>query len=198
MYIGDQIKQKRKELNMTQEDLAKQLNVSRSTISNWEINRNYPDINSIVSLSTILEIPLDTLLRKESDVVKKIKYDTIKRKQLSKKVKILYVLVIMLVTISLVLIYNSQNNKDISDPESILTTSIENNDICISTSLPFYRSIESYFINENAESLEISLSTKLSLKNNETVQIPLSKEQLKNIKYLKFTDSKGVFKTIAL
>ena len=59
MYIGDQIKQKRKELNMTQEDLAKQLNVSRSTISNWEINRNYPDINSIVSLSTILEIPLD-------------------------------------------------------------------------------------------------------------------------------------------
>lgn len=70
--------------------------------------------------------------------------------------------------------------------------------LCISTSLPFYRSIESYFINENAESLEISLSTKLSLKNNETVQIPLSKEQLKNIKYLKFTDSKGVFKTIAL
>ena len=106
MYIGDQIKQKRKELNMTQEDLAKQLNVSRSTISNWEINRNYPDINSIVSLSTILEIPLDTLLRKESDVVKKITYDTIKRKQLSKKVKILYVLVIILVTISLVLIYN--------------------------------------------------------------------------------------------
>lgn len=37
MEIGAQIKTRRQELNMTQEQLAKELNVSRSTVSNWEI-----------------------------------------------------------------------------------------------------------------------------------------------------------------
>lgn len=37
MKIGEQIKKRRQELNMTQEDLAQKLNVARSTISNWEI-----------------------------------------------------------------------------------------------------------------------------------------------------------------
>lgn len=50
MHIGKQIKEKRLELNMTQNELAEALNVSRSTVSNWEIERNYPDIQLIVSL----------------------------------------------------------------------------------------------------------------------------------------------------
>ncbi|WP_314021738.1 helix-turn-helix transcriptional regulator [Mogibacterium diversum] len=40
MKIGTIIKEKRTKSGLTQEDLAKKLHVSRSTISNWEINRN--------------------------------------------------------------------------------------------------------------------------------------------------------------
>ena len=62
MEIGAQIKARRQELNMTQEMLANKLNVGRSTVSNWEIGRNYPDLQLIVSISDVLNLSLDTLL----------------------------------------------------------------------------------------------------------------------------------------
>ena len=40
-------------MNLTQADLAEQLNVSRSAISNWEIGRNYPDIQTIIDISNL-------------------------------------------------------------------------------------------------------------------------------------------------
>lgn len=87
MSIGSRIKQRRTELNMSQEVLAEKIGVSRSAISNWEIERNYPDLQVIVSLSDILEIPLDTLLKGDAAVVEKISTDTVQRKSLSKKLK---------------------------------------------------------------------------------------------------------------
>lgn len=85
MKIGEQIKKRRQELNMTQEDLAQKLNVARSTISNWEIGRNYPDIQLIVSISDALDLSLDTLLREESDIVQEIANDTRIRKSQTRK-----------------------------------------------------------------------------------------------------------------
>lgn len=71
MEIGKKIKQRRNELGITQETLAEKINVSRSTVSNWEIGRNYPDIQTIVSLSDELDISLDELLKEDKVVVKK-------------------------------------------------------------------------------------------------------------------------------
>ncbi|WP_324186872.1 helix-turn-helix domain-containing protein [Enterococcus mundtii] len=45
MDFGKILKEKRHQAGITQEELAKRLNVSRSAISNWEIGRNYPDIH---------------------------------------------------------------------------------------------------------------------------------------------------------
>lgn len=77
MEIGQEIKKKRKELNITQDELAKQLNVTRAAISNWEVGRNYPDIQFLVQLSDELNISLDQLLRGDKKMVssmdKKIK-----------------------------------------------------------------------------------------------------------------------------
>ena len=50
MSIGSKIKQRRTELNMSQEALAEKIGVSRSAVSNWESERNYPDLQIIVSL----------------------------------------------------------------------------------------------------------------------------------------------------
>ena len=115
MKIGTIIKEKRTKSGLTQEDLAKKLHVSRSTISNWEINRNYPDIKLIVNISNILEIPLKELLQEESDIVNRLSEDTIIRKKISKRNKILYFLIfILLISLLSVVIYFSNINEMIS------------------------------------------------------------------------------------
>nr|WP_276325603.1 helix-turn-helix transcriptional regulator [Vagococcus teuberi] len=37
---------------MTQEQLSEILNVSRSTVSSWEVGRNYPDLETIIAIET--------------------------------------------------------------------------------------------------------------------------------------------------
>lgn len=70
--IGKKIKEARTIKKMTQQELADLLNISRSAISNWEVGRNYPDLDIIVQLSDILEISLNTLLREDKIMVKEI------------------------------------------------------------------------------------------------------------------------------
>lgn len=48
MEFNEQIKRLRKENNLTQEEMAKKLNVTRQAISNWENNRNLPDFEMII------------------------------------------------------------------------------------------------------------------------------------------------------
>lgn len=48
MEIGRKIKENRVNKELTQEQLAKKLNVSRTTISSWETGRTYPDLEMIV------------------------------------------------------------------------------------------------------------------------------------------------------
>ena len=47
LELKDIILQKRKEKNMTQEQLAEQLNVARQTVSKWETGETIPDIDSL-------------------------------------------------------------------------------------------------------------------------------------------------------
>ena len=56
MQFGEHIKEQRKIKNMTQEDVAKHLHVSRKTISSWENENSYPDIKSLVKISNLYQI----------------------------------------------------------------------------------------------------------------------------------------------
>lgn len=49
--LGKQIKKYRLEAKYSQEELADKVYVSRQTISNWENDKNYPDIKSLVLIS---------------------------------------------------------------------------------------------------------------------------------------------------
>ena len=51
MELGKQIKMHRQEAHLSQEELANRVYVSRQTISNWENDKSYPDVNSLVLLS---------------------------------------------------------------------------------------------------------------------------------------------------
>lgn len=75
MTIAEKIKKLRKDNNMTQEDLAEKLNVSRQTISKWETNVVIPDADNIVSICKLFNITTDELLDyKVESVQKKIQF----------------------------------------------------------------------------------------------------------------------------
>ena len=65
MNLASKLKHCRTQQHLTQADVADQLHVSRKTISGWENNRSYPDLNSLIALSDIYKVPTDDLLRDE-------------------------------------------------------------------------------------------------------------------------------------
>lgn len=85
MDFGKILKEKRHQAGITQEELAKRLNVSRSAISNWEIGRNYPDIHTLVEISTSLGVSLDELL--ENSTMTETMIDTTKEMTVNQKKK---------------------------------------------------------------------------------------------------------------
>ncbi|MGM0274811.1 helix-turn-helix domain-containing protein [Enterococcus mundtii] len=85
MDFGKILKEKRHQAGITQEELAKRLNVSRSAISNWEIGRNYPDIHTLVEISTSLGVSLDELL--ENSTMTETMIDTTKEMAMNQKKK---------------------------------------------------------------------------------------------------------------
>lgn len=119
MFIGEQIKQRRKQLGMTQDELARKLKVSGSTVSNWEINRNFPDYKCLHSLSTILSIPLNTLLEEEGNVVKNIVANKQERNRIFDRIKTISITLFVLFTLIIYFCFFSK--RDISRPEQILS-----------------------------------------------------------------------------
>ena len=63
MELGKQIKECRQAAGLSQEELAERVYVSRQTISNWENDKSYPDVHSLVLLSEIFQISLDKLIK---------------------------------------------------------------------------------------------------------------------------------------
>lgn len=63
MELSSQIRQHRTRLGMSQEDLASRVFVSRQTVSNWETDKTYPDVQSLLLLSDLFEVPIDELVR---------------------------------------------------------------------------------------------------------------------------------------
>lgn len=66
MDIGAKIKNARIKAGLTQEQAAESLGVSRQTISNWETEKTYPDIASVVKMSDLYAVSLDSLLKEEN------------------------------------------------------------------------------------------------------------------------------------
>ena len=63
MEIGKKLKNARIEAGLTQEKAAEKIDVSRQTISNWENEKSYPDIISVIALSDLYSVSLDELLK---------------------------------------------------------------------------------------------------------------------------------------
>ena len=64
--FGQRLQRLRKNVNLTQEDVATKLNITAQAVSKWENDVSAPDISVLVELSDILGVTLDSLLGKET------------------------------------------------------------------------------------------------------------------------------------
>ena len=65
MNIGIKIRELRKAINLTQEQLATSLNISAQAVSKWEMGLSYPDITMIPTLAGLFKVSIDDLLSGE-------------------------------------------------------------------------------------------------------------------------------------
>lgn len=72
MKIGEKIAKARKDINLTQEQLAELLQVTRQTISKWESDLAYPETSKISKLADTLKVSCDYILRDDKLVTTEV------------------------------------------------------------------------------------------------------------------------------
>lgn len=70
MDFNNRLYQLRKQKGLSQEELANRLNVSRQTVSKWEVGDSTPDMEKLVALSVLFDVSLDKLVmgKEEAEV----------------------------------------------------------------------------------------------------------------------------------
>lgn len=101
MKIGDKLRQARLKKNMTQEEVAGKIFVSRQSISNWENNKTYPDIGNVIALSDLYEISLDELLKGSDSFMKHLEESTDLVKSNKKLIGIIILALLTMIIIAL-------------------------------------------------------------------------------------------------
>lgn len=76
MEIGQKLREARTASGLSQENVAEKINVSRQTISNWENEKTYPDIISVIKLSDLYSISLDALLKGDQKMIEHLEENT--------------------------------------------------------------------------------------------------------------------------
>lgn len=94
MEIGSKLKKARLEKKLTQENVANLLNLSRSTISSWEVGRSYPDLDNLVAISDLYDVSLDILLREDAKMVKQLSLDTKQKKMFKIIISLLLIVIV--------------------------------------------------------------------------------------------------------
>lgn len=92
MDIGSKIRKIRKENDLSQEQFAQRFHVTRQTVSNWENNKNYPDMGTLKQISDEFQISFDTLLKDDIEWMESI--DQTKKKAIERK-RVIIILIVL-------------------------------------------------------------------------------------------------------
>lgn len=106
MEIGKKLKNARIEAGLTQEKAAEKIDVSRQTISNWENEKSYPDIISVIALSDLYSVSLDELLKGDQKMAEHLEESTnvVKsNKKLTGAILLNIILMILLIALNVLL-----------------------------------------------------------------------------------------------
>lgn len=106
MEIGKKLKNARIEAGLTQEKAAEKIDVTRQTISNWENEKSYPDIISVIALSDLYSVSLDELLKGDQKMAEHLEESTnvVKsNKKLTGAILLNIILMILLIALNMLL-----------------------------------------------------------------------------------------------
>ena len=106
MEIGKKLKNARIEAGLIQEKAAEKIDVSRQTISNWENEKSYPDIISVIALSDLYSVSLDELLKGDQKMAEHLEESTnvVKsNKKLTGAILLNIILMILLIALNMLL-----------------------------------------------------------------------------------------------
>lgn len=138
MNIGNRILSLRKEKKLSQEELGELINVTRQTISNWELGETNPDMNQLKMLSKTFNISIDELVDNDlkNVIVEKVSNTEKLAGLVIKILKIIGVIIIVyIVLIVIAFLLFTFYRKEVSHSEMksfTLNCAIENNDYNIS------------------------------------------------------------------
>lgn len=105
MNIGTQIKNRRMQMNLSQEELAQRVFVTRQTVSNWETEKSYPDIHSVLLLSQVFNTTVDALLKEDIPQMKsEINQNEIKRFNRYSSIYTILLILVILITAPLIVL----------------------------------------------------------------------------------------------
>ncbi len=107
MDFSEKLLTLRKAKNLTQEELAEKLNVSRQSVSKWESGQAVPELDKIVAISTVFDVTTDYLLKSseiddlsvKTEMLEKQQEQMLAREKRQQKIRecVLYGIVIYLV-----------------------------------------------------------------------------------------------------
>lgn len=103
MLIGEIILQRRKELNMTQKQLAEKLNVTDRTISRWECGVSLPDVEMLKTVAKVLNVDINYFYEdvklKEINYIEEYDYERIKKFKINSIISFVLVGISILMTL---------------------------------------------------------------------------------------------------
>ena len=100
MKFEEKLMKLRKEKALSQEELAEKLNVTRQTISKWELGQSKPDMDKLQEMSTLFEVPIENLINDTMDVDQ----NTVGTKKPRKAVLYIFVGLVVALIIALIVV----------------------------------------------------------------------------------------------
>ena len=124
--IGTFLKELRKEKNITQEELADKMLVSRRTVSRWETGSNMPDLDILIDISEFYDVDLKEILngeRKEKamdietkDTIMKVaEYSNDEKEKMTKRFHIMFIATLVFLTVAIAVFFIDCFGPEVSD-----------------------------------------------------------------------------------
>lgn len=151
MRLGQTISEIRKERKMTQEEFAQIFHVTRQTVSNWENEKNYPDLETLISMSDEFNISLDAMLKEDKQMAEKLNKEIKFSQTFKRKVVVILICILIVVALGAIgwgIIWNNEKNT----LEKKFKDGVEKNDFMYDEQLGCYKKMidqDTYFILPN-------------------------------------------------
>lgn len=89
MRIGERLKEEREKNELSQKDVADRLHVARQSVSRWETDQSYPDLENLMALGRLYHVSIDELLGMEKEEISEsVEEETVEEEKSVKKTEL--------------------------------------------------------------------------------------------------------------